>query len=307
MCEKDISCIYIDIKGSTTSKILLKNGSLVLEPYINSNRFAYKIRYLLHMFHLDRWNIFFRINNNLLHYNVKTFVVMGSLIYEPFLRQLRDAFPYAIIKFCYPNIVNCGASLKPAVLRKYGVKGYSWDINDCNIYGLNYHTPFFDSTILPYNNSLKYDVCFIGSDKGRYKSIMKLNMYFAKNNIKAYIRIIPNLFFLKFFRRHYSKSLPYHEYLQIVANSKCIIDFVQKRQVGTTTRTMEAVFSNKKLISNNQCLKNYDFYNPCNILILNGENTDQIFPFLSSDYVPVPQNILYTYTFQSWEDTLLKE
>ena len=83
-------------------------------------------------------------------------------------------------------------------MRKYGVKGYSWDINDCNKYGLNYHKPFFDSTILPYSNSLQYDVCFIGSDKGRYKSIMKLNSYFAKNNIKAYIRIIPNFFFLKF-------------------------------------------------------------------------------------------------------------
>lgn len=41
-------------------------------------------------------------------------------------------------------------------------------------------------------------------------------------------------------------------------------------------RTMEAIFSGKKLISNNARLKEYTFYHPNNIFIVDKDNIDLI-------------------------------
>ena len=63
---------------------------------------------------------------------------------------------------------------------------------------------------------------------------------------------------------------------------------------------MEALFFEKKLITNNKDIKNYDFYNPSNIFILGENNIEDIKEFINKPYEKVEQKIIDYYDFEQW-------
>ena len=63
---------------------------------------------------------------------------------------------------------------------------------------------------------------------------------------------------------------------------------------------MEALFLEKKLITNNKDIKNYDFYNPSNIFILGENNIEDIKEFINKPYEKVEQKIIDYYDFEQW-------
>ena len=75
----------------------------------------------------------------------------------------------------------------------------------------------------------------------------------------------------------------------MLSQSNCILDYNQEGQVGLTLRPMEALFLEKKLITNNKDIKNYDFYNPSNIFILGENNIEDIKEFINKPYEKVEQ------------------
>lgn len=293
--------IVIDLLGSTSYNSLVKLGYDVIDPYDNSSRKYYRIRQLLHRFKLEKctwFDYYFKLNVKLSKKeNSKVIIIIGSLIYEPFLKMLREIFPTIPISYSFSNIVKNSASISPYLLRKYNIIGWSWDKEDCKKYNLNYIRPAIDPNIFKsIDRRLDiYDLCFIGADKGRYKLVKEISHIATASGINSYTHITPDYSFLKFIHKDYKEPIPYDKYLEIVSSSKCIIDLVQKGQVGTTMRTLEAIFSNKKLISNNPNLIDYDFYHPNNIFILSESNIDEIPGFLRKPYVPIDKDILDNY------------
>ena len=61
--------------------------------------------------------------------------------------------------------------------------------------------------------------------------------------------------------------LRYYEYLKQIENSRIICEVVQKGQSGLTVRALEALFFEKKLITNNESIIEFDFYDSNNIFI----------------------------------------
>ena len=55
---------------------------------------------------------------------------------------------------------------------------------------------------------------------------------------------------------------PYKEVLESTLKANCILEIVRPGQVGFTLRTFEAVVYNKKLLTNNENIKDFKFYNP---------------------------------------------
>lgn len=78
--------------------------------------------------------------------------------------------------------------------------------------------------------------------------------------------------------RYPKKRLDYEDVLDYVSQTNCIIEIVQNDTAGPTMRYSEAVFYNKKLLTNNKNIVNFPFYNSNymkvfekkRILILNG-------------------------------------
>ena len=66
-----------------------------------------------------------------------------------------------------------------------------------------------------------------------------------------------------------------------------------------TLRPLEALFLNKKLVTNYKEIKNEKFYNVNNIFILNN-NYEEIADFLKTPYVAIDEAIKEQYTCTSW-------
>lgn len=147
------------------------------------------------------------------------------------------------------------------------------------------------------------DVFFIGINKGRFSRLVNLERRLIDNNIKPLFLYIDNI--RSVFNPKYSKALPYSDVVGLVKKSKSILDITKQNQFGLTLRVYEAIFYNKKLITYNSFIKDYDFYNPNNILVLdsNEEDINIIHDFLSYP-VNYESEYLDRYSLFSWIERL---
>jgi hypothetical protein len=92
---------------------------------------------------------------------------------------------------------------------------------------------------------------------------------------------------------------------EYIKNSKTVLDVHKKNQNGLSFRVFESLGTQKKLITTNTDIKNYDFYNPNNIFII--ENDDFLIPksFFETAYEPIPETILKKYLIENWVEVLL--
>lgn len=63
---------------------------------------------------------------------------------------------------------------------------------------------------------------------------------------------------------------------------------------------MEALFYNKKLITNNPEIRNFDFFHPNNIFILEQENLEEIPAFMEKPMYMQPDSLKAKYDVGSW-------
>jgi len=82
--------------------------------------------------------------------------------------------------------------------------------------------------------------------------------------------------------------------------SEIIIDIVHSNQSGLSFRVFEAMALEKKLITTNKSILNYDFYNPSNILVLNDNQINIPDSFLEGKFEKINPEIYSNYTIESW-------
>lgn len=167
---------------------------------------------------------------------------------------------------------------------------WTYDKEDAKKYNIKYNTQFYNKKIECPKVKIKQDITFLGMEKGRKNIINDLNKKFVQNDLTTKIHIIENE----------KDSISYEEYLAMVGESKAILDIIMGDVTGLTLRCMEALFFNKKLITNNSDIENYDFYNPNNIFIIGKDNLDNIKEFINKPYEPVDEKIIEYYEFEQW-------
>jgi len=143
------------------------------------------------------------------------------------------------------------------------------------------------------------DLFFVGTNKGRFVFLQNLEKALRKHQLKTRFFLVSKR---HYFDRRYSPAIPYNEVLSWIDKSKAIVEIAKPTQFGLTLRAYEAIFYNKKLVSNNHNLRNYDFYDPEKIYIL--ENTPKdvqsIAKFLKSKEIKYSDEIIQQYSFQSF-------
>lgn len=128
------------------------------------------------------------------------------------------------------------------------------------------------------------DFFFCGRDKGRMNVLQKMQ------------KLLSSLGYCKFIIPGKNDAVPYLDYLEHLKKSRVLCDVTQKNQSGLTLRVLESLFFSKKIITNNEGVKEYDFYNPNNILIYtNYKSKDDVQSFLMKPYEPVDSEILARY------------
>ncbi len=180
---------------------------------------------------------------------------------------------------------------------------YSFEPKDVSKYNLNLLTNFYSNTNR--NADAKNDLFFIGTFDERIEIILKLlksihkfgktaKIYLQSDNEKTALKYqSESIMFIK-------KTITFEESEKIYNDSKIILDVQKKIQKGLTFRVFDAMGKGKKLITTNEDIVNYDFYNSNNIFIWN-DNTKEIpKDFFETEYEDLPKEIFEKYSIQNW-------
>lgn len=204
------------------------------------------------------------------------FIFFGTqfaIINTSYLDYLRRRYPNVKLVLYMQDIV---ASLPYYDIKSYKKKFdivFSYDKGDCEKYNLVYYpTPFskIDIDKLPKVDE-DIDVYFCGAGKTRYPEIFKAYVKCKNQGLKCkfFLMGVPLDKRIDGEGLVYDKRISYEMNLAYAAKSKCILEIMQENADGYTPRLWEAIMLNKHLLTNNKRVKESNYYNPNNILVIN--------------------------------------
>ena len=247
-------------------------------------------------------------------------IVKAESIPNDVILKLKKLNPKAkIILELWDSIANNSAAQEKINLVD---KAFSFDRNDCKKYNMNFRPLFYiekynDIAIKP--SETKYDLLFVGTvHSDRYKVLKSLQAKLEKDGYKVfYYMYIPNkiLYYIRKFifgelkgasiEEFKFKSINQDEVLSLVSKSKVIVDIQHPKQTGLTMRTIEMLGANKKIITTNSNITEYDFYSESNICVVHRDMNNLDMEFFKSEYIPVANNIKEKYSIEAWLMELL--
>ncbi len=243
------------------------------------------------------------------------FVVKSEAAGKKEVELLRKAYPNAeFILYFWDSVENV-----PDGEKKIGLydRVLTFDPFDAEAYGLKLRPLFFQKAYeaeYEQKADYRYDVAFIGTAHTARPRIMKQLQMQCKQRGKdsfSYL-FLPHPFvylYNKLLNPDYKDirkadihfdSISPSRIKEIYSESRCILDVEHSDQRGLTMRTIEMIGLHKKLITTNQNIAKYDFYDENNICVINKENPVVPEAFWNSPYVPVKQEILQKYSLRSF-------
>jgi hypothetical protein len=179
---------------------------------------------------------------------------------------------------------------------------YSFDHEDCKKYNFKLLTNFyyFEETPLHVAENV---YCVMSYDK-RSSVVEKIAQHLEENGIQHTFKMLSNKPFFSEYIISVPALIPYKEMLEEIAGSKVLLEISKDHQQGLTFRPFEALGMGKKLITSNQCIKNYDFYNENNIHVLSEENINIPPEFFTTPYIQPEKKIKEKYHLDAWIETL---
>lgn len=172
---------------------------------------------------------------------------------------------------------------------------WSYDAEDCSKYGIKYNTQFYFKELATPTSEISQDFFFIGAEKGRSSIIKTCSEIIEKSGLSKKIVVIDNTR-----KGRITNWMQYDEVIKQISSSKCVVDLVPKDQKGITIRPLEALFNNKKLITNFKEICNCDFYSPSNIFVIGKDDPENLRNFINSPMVKIEDNIIDYYSFDQW-------
>lgn len=242
-------------------------------------------------------------------------IVKPEAISSEFILKFKKNNPNAkVIMYLWDSIKNNKNAKRNLKLVD---KAFSFDKEDCSMYNMNFRPLFYLKKYEDIANCKaieKYSVAFIGTvHSDRYDVLMKVKEKLIKEGYSVYFYMYIQskfIYYLKklVFREFKNSSvdefnftpLTQNEVIDLIKQSKCILDIQHLRQTGLTMRTLEMLGANKKLITTNREVINYDFYNEKNINIVNRDISDFDSNFIEEDYELIDLDIKEKYSLKSW-------
>ena len=170
----------------------------------------------------------------------------------------------AIFILYYIDTIGRGVSIYANYLREKGVFDliYTFDKCDAYKYGLMFwETPYSKMSLNVSNN---IDLYFCGVDTDRVDMIQAISRVPELDYSMDLIEVSGNGVFEgnnRIILHSVKDIMPYKEALEKTLKANCILEIVRPGQVGFTLRVFEAVVYNKKLLTNNESITEFPFYN----------------------------------------------
>lgn len=181
-------------------------------------------------------------------------------------------------------------------------KVYSFDQEDCKNFGFIPLNNFYYYEDIPATVS-KNVYCLISYDK-RITVLEKMGEYLHKKGISSTIKVYRQKPFKHKYVIPVQTVIPYETMLREMAGSSILLEIQKENQVGLTFRAIESLGLKKKLITNNQQIKNYDFYDEQNIFVIETNEIDIPDSFFATPYKEIDEAIRSKYHLKEWINTL---
>ena len=245
-------------------------------------------------------------------------VLNGQTLSTKFLKSLRASYPRALfILYIWDSVAN-----RRHVSGNFAFfdRVFSFDPADVDFYGLClrplFYTPQF--SVSHPHGTFAYDLSLVGTaHSDRYDVISRLthSLSPAINTFWYLYLQAPWVFYVYCLLKPSMRSskpdefryatLPISAVNDIFMSSRAILDIAHPRQNGLTMRTLETLGASKKLVTTNAAVREYDFYDPVNIAVI-----DRSAPFIEPDffrsaYSPLAPRILSRYSLAGWLDDVL--
>jgi len=184
---------------------------------------------------------------------------------------------------------------------------FSFEKEDCENFNLKFAPNWiYNSENVANNNQFEYDVFNISSIDKRLPILKRIAAKLASQQSKFKFIVYDkkqkdndeNITYIK-------SHMPLSEVNDYINRSKVLLDINRLGQIGLTFRIFESLGLEKKLITTNADIKNYDFYNPNNILIIDEKNPVIPAAFFENEYEKIPDSILQKYTLKGWTNTVI--
>lgn len=266
-------------------------GYNVLPTFRSEKLLSRIIRELFIRLHLPFQKIFFTP----IPTNYDYYIIYDSLLCEKYIQYVSKRIPNNRVFFFFDNIVGKRRRIVEQI-EKRGMVMTTLEEKDAKDYKMLVLDDFFNKEYRCYSKECLYDIVFFGKDKGRLKQLADYKRLFDEKNIKSYFHITKTTRFSKN-NPIYKKAIPYKSILKKVAQSKAVLEVLQKGQNGLTLRAMESLFLEKKLITTSKSIKNYKFYRKNNVFIIGEDDVGQLRSFLDSPYEKIPEDIVSYYEY----------
>ena len=251
-------------------------------------------------------------------------IVKSEAAGEKEIALLRQAYPKAkFILYLWDSVANVPDGEKK--LRLYD-RVLTFDPVDAEKYKIKLRPLFFSNeyenkTQTEENEDYFYDFAFVGTaHTNRALIVKKLADECKKRGTDSFSYLfLPHkmvYFYNKITNRDFKdvslsdikfSPVKAEEITEIYKKSRCILDVEHTKQRGLTIRTIEMLGMGKKIITTNDYIKSYDFYNPNNVYLIDRNSPHVCETFWTSRYEPVPEEIFNRYTIKNFVRELLEE
>lgn len=235
-----------------------------------------------------------------------------------FLKKVKEANPKATIVFyMWDSLKN-----KPhaAQYMVYCNKTFSFDPHDESANGFRFRPLFYINEYagIAKKKDYVYDLSFIGTaHSDRLRISEQLERIIEKNGGCSYkylyLQSKKLWFYLKMHDPNFKKthssdfnytSLSTQATIDVISKSRIVLDIQHPRQTGLTMRAIEMIGAERKLITTNAAIKDYDFYSPQNIYVIDREKPFVDKDFLDSKYEPISSELYHKYSIDGWLEEL---
>lgn len=251
------------------------------------------------------------------------FMVKADMVTSDILERLRNTFNHA--KFCLYLWDSISNNKGVEAKFKYFDKVLSFDRHDSDVIPEIQFRPLFfiddfNQAGRAVKTTFKYDISFLGTiHSDRYQVIRRVMELSQQKGWKTYFFCYlqsPFIYYFYKLTKPEFKGTSMTDFAftkmesecisEVVNESKTVLDINHPKQTGLTIRTIEMIGMGKKLVTTNQSIRQYDFYDPTNILVIDRRAIEIPDDFIAKDYVPIAKNIYDKYSLEAWiKDILL--
>lgn len=231
-----------------------------------------------------------------------------NLDYET-IEQIKSYTPY-LISYLYDNLERFPVKDRLELFDKI----YSFEDKDVKKYGFEKITNYNYLSEQPLQcDTIENDLFYITSyDKRRIKLLRRLASRLSALEIKSKIIVVGKQVWKEKMKQVSSNSL-FNKYIQLrkkpiyidevlseYKKNKVMLDLMRDGQEGLSFRVFEAMALEKKIITDNPSILNYDFYDPQNILYVDKDLEILSESFFKTPYKSLPAELFKKYTLDNW-------